>query len=392
MRVYLDHHATTPVDPQVLDAMLPFFRDRFGNAASKTHRWGWEADEAVERARHQVGALIGARGRDIVWTGGATESDNLAIQGVAEFYAARGDHVVTATTEHKAVLDCCRALERAGRIRVTYLPVDRHGLVSPDDVRTAITDRTILVTIMHANNEIGTVQPLGEIGRIARERGVLFHTDAAQSGAVLPIDVDAMNIDLLSLSAHKMYGPKGCGALFVRGRNPRVRLRPILHGGGHERGMRSGTLNVPGIVGLGAACELATRRRESDVAHIRALRDRLRDRLLEGIDDVRINGHPSERHPGNLNVSFRYVEGESLLMALADIAVSSGSACTTASLEPSHVLKAIGLRDGLAQSSVRFGIGRENSEVEIDYVADRVVREVARLRALSPEFRMRAPV
>ena len=392
MRVYLDHHATTPVDANVLEEMLPYFSDRFGNAASKTHRWGWEADEAVEQARERVAALIGARGRDIVWTSGATESNNLAIQGAAEYYAERGDHIITATTEHKAVLDCCRALERAGRIRVTYLPVDGHGRVDPQAVREAITERTILITVMHANNEIGTVQPIDEIGRIARERGVLFHTDAAQSGTSLLIDVEAINIDLLSLSAHKIYGPKGCGALFVRGRNPRARLRAILHGGGHERGMRSGTLNVPGIVGMGVACELAARRRDTDVARIRGLRDRLRDQMFERITDLRLNGHPTERHPGNLNISVRYVEGESLLMALADIAVSSGSACTTASLEPSHVLKAIGLRDGMAQSSVRFGVGRGNTAEEIDYVVDRLVEEVSRLRGLSPEFRMRASV
>lgn len=392
MRVYLDHHATTPVDAEVLAAMLPYFSERFGNPASKTHRWGWQADEAVELARTQVGALIGARGRDVVFTSGATESDNLAIQGAVEFYAERGDHVVTAATEHKAVLDCCRVLERSGRIRVTYLPVDRHGLVDPDDVRQAITERTVLVTVMHVNNEIGTVQPIAEIGAIARERGVLFHTDAAQSGACLPVDVDAMHVDLLSLSAHKMYGPKGCGALFVRGRSPRARLRAILHGGGHERGMRSGTLNVPGIVGMGAACALAASRRAADVGRIRQLRDRLRDRLFASISDLRLNGHPEDRHPGNLNVSVRYIEGESLLMALEDIAVSSGSACTTASLEPSHVLKAIGLRDGAAQSSIRFGIGRATTAAEIDFVVDRMAAEVARLRALSPEFRMRASV
>ncbi len=392
MRVYLDHHATTPVDPEVLAAMLPYFSQRFGNAASKTHNWGWEAHEAVERARDQVGTLIGARARDIVWTSGATESNNLAIQGAVAFYAERGDHVITAVTEHKAVLDCVRVLERAGRIRVTYLPVDSGGRVDPDAVRSAINDRTILISVMHANNEIGTVQPIAEIGAIARQRGVLFHTDAAQSGALLPIDVEAMNVDLLSLSAHKIYGPKGCGALFVRGRNPRARLRAMMHGGGHERGMRSGTLNVPGIVGMGVACEMAARRRESDVPAIGRLRDRLRDRLFERLTDLCLNGHPTDRLPGNLNISVRFVEGESLLMALGDVAVSSGSACTTASLEPSHVLKAIGLSDGLAQSSVRFGVGRDNTIEEIDYVVDRLCDEVPRLRAMSPEFRMRASI
>ena len=392
MRVYLDHHATTPVDPRVVEEMLPYFSEHFGNAASKTHPWGWEAAEAVEVARGRVAALIGGRGRDIVWTSGATESDNLAIQGVIEFYRERGDHIITATTEHKAVLDCCRALERAGRARVTYLPVDENGLVDPGQVGAAITDRTVLVSIMHVNNEIGTVQPIAEIGALARERGVLFHTDAVQSAGVLPIDVEAMNIDLLSLSAHKIYGPKGVGALYVRGQKPRARLRPILHGGGHERGMRSGTLNVPGIVGMGMACHLVPAQRDSDVLHAAGLRERLRTGLFEGLEELRLNGHPSKRHPGNLNVSFAFVDGESLLMSLDEVAVSSGSACTTSSLEPSHVLKALGLPDGLAQSSIRFGIGRGNTAAEIDYVVDRIGAEVPRLRALSPEFRMRAPV
>lgn len=392
MRVYLDHHATTPVDPRVVEEMLPYFSEHFGNAASKTHPWGWEAAEAVEVARGRVAALIGGRGRDIVWTSGATESDNLAIQGVIEFYRERGDHIITATTEHKAVLDCCRALERAGRARVTYLPVDENGLVDPGQVGAAITDRTVLVSIMHVNNEIGTVQPIAEIGALARERGVLFHTDAVQSAGVLPIDVEAMNIDLLSLSAHKIYGPKGVGALYVRGQKPRARLRPILHGGGHERGMRSGTLNVPGIVGMGMACHLVPAQRDSDVLHVAGLRERLRTGLFEGLEELRLNGHPSKRHPGNLNVSFAFVDGESLLMSLDEVAVSSGSACTTSSLEPSHVLKALGLPDGLAQSSIRFGIGRGNTAAEIDYVVDRIGAEVPRLRALSPEFRMRAPV
>ncbi len=392
MRVYLDHHATTPVDPRVLEEMLPYFSERFGNAASKTHPWGWEAAEAVEVARDRVATLIGGRCRDIVWTSGATESDNLAIQGVVEFYRDRGDHIITATTEHKAVLDCCKALERAGRARVTYLPVDEYGMVDPEAVDAAITDRTVLISIMHVNNEIGTIHPIAKIGAIARDRGVLFHTDAAQSAAVLPIDVEAMNVDLLSLSGHKIYGPKGVGALYVRGRKPRARLRPILHGGGHERGMRSGTLNVPGIVGMGMACHLVPAQRDRDVLHAAGLRERLQTGLFERLEELRLNGHPSERHPGNLNVSFAFVDGESLLMTLDEVAVSSGSACTTSSLEPSHVLKALGLPDGLAQSSIRFGIGRDNTEAEIDYVVDRIAAEVPRLRALSPEFRMRASV
>ncbi len=372
--------------------MVPYFGERFGNAASKTHAWGWEADEAVETARRQVGDLIGARPADIVWTSGATESDNLALQGVLGFYADRGRHVITATTEHKAVLDCCKALERAGLAEVTYLPVDATGSLDPQQVADAIRDDTVLISVMHVNNEIGTVHPIAEIGALARQREILFHTDAAQSAGVLPIDVEAMNVDLLSISGHKIYGPKGVGALYVRSRRPRARLRPILHGGGHERGMRSGTLNVPGIVGLGAACELVAAQREGDAEHAAALRDRLQNALFERIEELRLNGHPSLRHPGNLNLSFAFVEAESLLMALEGVALSSGSACTTASLEPSHVLKALGLADGLAQSSIRFGIGRGTTEEEIDYVVDRITSEVARLRAMSPEFRMRASV
>jgi len=389
-QVYLDHHATTPVDSRVLDVMLPYFRERFGNPASRNHRWGWEAEEGVEAARAQVAELIGAAPREIVFTSGATESNNLAICGVVDFYRERGDHIVTAPTEHKAVLDCCKMLERAGRARVTYVPVDRHGRVDPDDVGAALTDRTILVSIMHANNEIGTLQPLREIAALARARGVLFHTDATQGVGTVAVDVGEVGADLLSLSAHKIYGPKGCGALFVRSRQPRVRLKPLLHGGGHERGMRSGTLNVPGIVGMGAACALARSQCEADSRHLTELRERLWAALADGLEDIQLNGDPQARLAGNLNVSFRFVEGESLLMALEGIAVSSGSACTSASLEPSHVLKALGIPDGIAQSSIRFGIGRHNTADEIDYVAERVIAEVRRLRALSPEYRMRA--
>jgi cysteine desulfurase len=389
-QVYLDHHATTPVDSRVLDAMLPYFGERFGNPASRNHRWGWEAEEGVEAARGQVADLMGAAPREIVFTSGATESNNLALHGVIDFYRERGDHIVTAPTEHKAVLDCCKMLERSGRARVTYVPVDRHGRVDPDDVAAALTDRTILVSVMHANNEIGTLQPLREIAAVARSRGALFHTDATQGVGTLALDVEEIGIDLLSLSAHKIYGPKGCGALFVRSRNPRVRLMPLLHGGGHERGMRSGTLNVPGIVGMGAACALVRAQREADARHLTALRERLWAALSGELEDVQLNGHPQWRLAGNLNVSFRFVEGESLLMALDGIAVSSGSACTSASLEPSHVLKALGIPDGVAQSSIRFGIGRHNTADEIDYVAERVIAEVRRLRALSPEYRMRA--
>ena len=390
MQVYLDHHATTPVDDAVLEEMLPYFSRFYGNAASKTHAWGWDAHEAVENARVRVASLIGARPGDVIWTSGATESNNLAIQGALDFYRQRGDHIITVATEHKAVLDCCRAMERAGRATLSVLPVDEFGQVEVAAIRDAITDGTILISVMHANNEVGTLASIEEIGAVARERNILFHTDAAQSAAVLPIDVEAMNVDLLSLSAHKIYGPKGSGALFVRGRKPRARLRAIIHGGGHERGMRSGTLNVPGIVGMGAACEVAQRRRQADVEHLEILRDRLYEGLWAGLDELTLNGHPSIRHPGNLNVSFSYIEGESLLMALDNIAVSSGSACTTASLEPSHVLRAMGLPDSLAQGSLRFGVGRHNTAEEIDYVIDRVCAEVRRLRALSPEYRMRA--
>jgi cysteine desulfurase len=382
--IYMDNHATTPVDPRVLEAMLPYFCEKFGNAASRSHRFGWEADEAVERARAQVAALIGARPKDIVFTSGATEADNLAIKGVLEFHVERGDHIVTAASEHKAVLDSCRALERAGKASVTVLPVDARGRIDPADVARAITDRTVLVSIMHANNEIGTIQPLAEIGAITRERGVLFHTDATQAVGRIPVDVESMNINLLSMSAHKLHGPKGVGALYVRSRNPRVRLAPQMHGGGHERGLRSGTLDVPGIVGLGAACALAAAEMATEQPRILALRQKLHRGLAAEIDGIGLNGDFERRLPGNLNLCFEFVEAESLLMALPDIALSSGSACTSATLEPSHVLRAIGLDDEQAHSSVRFGLGRFNTEDEVDHVVGRVAEEVRRQRALSP--------
>ncbi|MCW5890680.1 MAG: IscS subfamily cysteine desulfurase [bacterium] len=400
--IYMDNHATTPVDPRVLAAMLPYFNDTFGNAASRSHGFGWEAEKAVDAAREQVARLINARSKDIVFTSGATESDNLALQGVIEFYKDRGNHIVTQVTEHKAILDTCRMLERKGLATVTYLPVDRYGMVDPDDVRKAITDKTVLVSIMFANNEIGTVQPLAEIGKITREKGVLFHSDAVQGMGKLPLDVEAMHIDILSLTAHKIYGPKGIGAIYVRSKGPRVRLTPIIHGGGHERGMRSGTLNVPGIVGLGTACEIARETMADESQRILGLRERLRDGLWSELDEVYLNGHPTHRLPGNLNVSFAFVEGESLLMGLngsgtpitvgsggpAPIAVSSGSACTSATLEPSYVLKAIGVGDDLAHTSIRFGLGRFNTVEEVDYVLERVVHEVRRLRDLSPLYEM----
>jgi cysteine desulfurase len=345
--IYMDHHATTPVDPRVLEAMLPYFGEKFGNAASRNHAFGWQAEEAVEQGRKQVADLIGASPKEIVFTSGATESDNLALKGVAQMYRDKGDHIVTVTTEHKAILDTGKRLEKEG-VRVTYLKVGRDGLVDLDDLRRAITDRTILVSVMAANNEIGVVQPLAEIGAIARERAVLFHTDAVQAAGKMPFDVDRLHVDLASLSAHKMYGPKGVGALYVRRRRSRVLVAPIIDGGGHERGMRSGTLNVPGIVGFGKAAEICRREMDQEIPRLRALRDRLLDGLRREIDEIAVNGSLEHRLPNNLNVSFAYVEGESLLMGINDVAVSSGSACTSASLEPSYVLKAIGASDAMA--------------------------------------------
>lgn len=385
-RVYFDNHATTPVDPRVLDAMLPYFSDKFGNAASRNHPFGWEAEEAVEKARRQIAAAINAKPKEIIFTSGATESDNLALAGVVEFYRDRGNHIVTVSTEHKAVLDTCKALQRAGRAEVTVVPVDRYGMVDPHDVRRAITERTILVSVMLANNEVGTIHPVEDVAKIAKEREILFHTDAAQALGKTAIDVEAMGIDLLSITAHKLYGPKGCGALYVRSRGPRVRLAPMIHGGGHERGMRSGTLNVPGAVGFGMACEVAAADLEADHGRIHALRDRLQRGLFDQLDDVYLNGHPSRRLAGNLNVSFAHVDGESLLLGLQEVAVSSGSACTSATLEPSYVLRALGVSDELAHSSIRFGIGRFNTEEEVDYVISRVVGEVRRLRRMSPSY------
>jgi len=385
--VYLDNHATTPVDPRVLEAMLPYFAEKFGNAASRNHSFGWDAEKAVANARRQVAALIGAADKEIVFTSGATESDNLAIKGVAEMYAERGNHIITCVTEHKAVLDACKKLEKRG-CTITWLPVGRDGLIDLAALRAAITDRTILVSIMAANNEIGVLQPIREIGAICRERGVLFHTDAVQAAGKVPLDVEADHLDLASVSAHKMYGPKGVGALYVRRRNPRVQLTAQMDGGGHERGMRSGTLNVPGIVGFGEACEIARRELAEEAVRLAALRDRLRAKLEAALDEVYVNGSLEHRLPGSLNMSFAYVEGESLLMGIGDVAVSSGSACTSATLEPSYVLKALGVGDDLAHTSIRFGIGRFNTEEEIDYVAERVVAVVRKLRDLSPLYEM----
>jgi cysteine desulfurase len=387
--IYMDNHATTPVDPRVLEAMLPYFTERFGNAASRSHAFGWESEAAADTGREQIARLIHASSpREIVFTSGATESDNLAIKGAAEAYRDKGNHIVTCVTEHKAVLDSCKSLEKRGH-QVTYVPVDRHGLIDIERVRDALTDKTVLISLMAANNEIGTLQPVKEIGRIAHEKGILFHTDATQAVGKIPVNVEQMGIDLLSLTAHKMYGPKGIGALYVRSSKPRVKLSAIIDGGGHERGMRSGTLNVPGIVGLGKACEIAQKEMATEAERLTRLRERLRARISEQLDEVYINGHPILRLPGNLNMSFAYVEGESLLMALKEIAVSTGSACTSASLEPSYVLRAIGVEEELAHTSIRFGLGRFNTEEEVDYTAQRVVEEVGRLRDLSPLYKLR---
>ena len=385
--IFMDNNSTTRIDPRVLEEMMPFLTEAFGNAASRSHVFGWRAEEAVDKARGQVAALIGASSKEIVFTSGATESNNLAIKGVAHQYASRGKHIITQTTEHKAVLDSCKALEREG-FTVTYLAVDKTGRVDVDKLREAITDETTLVSIMWANNEIGTIQPIREIGKLCHEKGVIFHCDAVQAAGKLPINVDEDCIDLMSISGHKVYGPKGVGALYVRRRRPRVRLLAEMDGGGHERGMRSGTLNVPGIVGLGAALELAGKEMEKDTKHSLMLRERLHAAVNARLKDTYLNGNPVHRLAGNLNISFAYVEGESLLMALKDIAVSSGSACTSASLEPSYVLHAIGVGDDLAHTSIRFGIGRFNTVEEIDYVAQLVCEKVEGLRALSPLWEM----
>jgi cysteine desulfurase len=385
--LYMDNHATTPLDPRVLEAMMPYFTGKFGNAASRNHSFGWEAEAAVDKAREQVAKLIGATAKEIIFTSGATESNNLAIKGIAEMYRERGNHIITQVTEHKAVLDTCKRLEKSG-YRVTYLPVKADGLIDIEDLKRAIDDKTILVTIMIANNEIGVVQPVAEIGKICHEKGVLFHSDAVQAVGKIPVNVNTMQIDALSLSAHKIYGPKGVGALYVRRRNPRVQISEQINGGGHERGMRSGTLNVPGIVGLGKACEIAGEEMKSETERLLKLRNKLQHKLESSLDFVHVNGSMEHRLPGNLNMSFVYVEGESLLMGINDIAVSSGSACTSATLEPSYVLKALGLGDDVAHSSIRFGLGRFNTEPEVDYVADKLIDVVQKLRELSPLYEM----
>jgi len=391
--IYMDDHSTTRCDPRVVEAMLPFFTEEFGNAASRSHAYGWRAEEAVEGARAEVAKLLSARSnKEIVFTSGATESDNLAIKGAARLAREerKGDHVVTCKTEHKAVIDTCRRLEREG-FRVTWLDVDGEGRIDLDALRAAIDDRTVLVSLMLANNEVGTVHPIADVGAITRERGVLFHCDAVQGAGRMAFDVEAMHVDLASVSAHKIYGPKGVGALYVRRRDPRVRLVAEMDGGGHERGMRSGTLNVPAVVGFGVAAQIMREEGPGEAERVRALRNRLRERLFAELEELKLNGADDPwRHPGNLNVSFAYVEGEALMMALKDVvAVSSGSACTSASLEPSYVLRAMGVSEDMAHASLRFGLGRFTTEAEVDRVADQVVRKVKRLREMSPLWQMR---
>ena len=389
--LYMDNHATTQMDPRVLEAMLPYFSGKFGNAASRNHAFGWEAEQAVETAREQIAKLIGATAKEIIFTSGATESNNLALKGIAEMYRERGNHIITQATEHKAVLDTCKRLEKSG-FRVTYLQVMADGLIDLEDLQRAIVtegpDKTILISIMYANNEIGVVQPMAEIGKLCKQHGILFHTDGVQAVGKIPVDVQKDGIDVLSLTAHKIYGPKGVGALYVRRRNPRVQIQAQIDGGGHERGMRSGTLNVPGIVGLGKACEIAGQEMATESERLQGLRDYMKAKFENALDYVHVNGNMDHHLPGNLNMSFVYVEGESLLMGINDIAVSSGSACTSATLEPSYVLKALGLGDDVAHSSIRFGLGRFNTKAEVDYVSDKVIDVVLKLRELSPLYEM----
>lgn len=386
--VYMDYLATTPVDPRVMEAMVPFFTSTYGNAASRNHQFGWEAEEAVESARKSIADAIGAKPSEIIFTSGATESNNLSLAGLWEMYKEKGNHIVTLVTEHKCVLDTAEYLQREKGVDVTFLSVKEDGLVDLDELKAALREDTLLVSVMFANNEIGVLQPIAEIGKLCKERGIFFHTDAAQALGKVPIDVEELGVDLLSMSGHKVYGPKGIGALYVRKRKPRVKLKPIIHGGGHERGMRSGTLNVPAIVGFGKAVEIAIAEMEAETKRASILRDRLEQALLKELDYTQVNGSVENRLPGLSNISFAYVEGEGLMMAIPDIAVSSGSACTSASLEPSYVLKALGLSDELAHSSIRFGIGRFTTEEEVDYVVQSMVKGVRKLRELSPLYEM----
>ncbi len=381
--IYMDHNATTPLDSKVLDAMMPYLTEHYGNASSSTHQYGRAAAQGVEEAREKVADLIGAKPREIIFTSGATESDNLAIKGIAHAGREKGDHIITSSIEHKAVLNSCKRLESEG-FKVTYLPVDSHGLVDPGDVEKAITDKTILVSIMAANSEVGTIEPVREIGSVARDKGVAFHTDATQAVGKIPVDVEGMSIDLLAMSGHKMYGPKGIGALYVR---RGVKIAPLIDGGGQERKLRSGTLNVPGIVGLGEACSIAGGVMEEEAARLTALRDSLAKGITKGVKRSYVNGHPTKRLPGNLNVSFEYVEGESLILSLRDFAVSSGSACTSDSLESSYVLMAMGVPESVAHCSLRFGLGRGNTQEHVDKLIRDIEKSVERLRAMSPLYK-----
>ncbi|MDT7042168.1 IscS subfamily cysteine desulfurase [Candidatus Nitronereus thalassa] len=385
--IYMDNNSTTRCDPRVVEAMVPFFTEKYGNAASRNHSFGWDAEEGVDHARKQIAKVINSDSKEIVFTSGATESNNLALKGVAEMYKEKGDHIITSSTEHRAVIDTAKALEKKG-FKVTYLPVDKAGMINPEDVRNAITDKTILISIMFANNEIGTIHPVKEIGKIAKEKGVLFHCDATQAVGKIPVDVQETGIDLMSFTGHKIYGPKGIGALYVRRKAPRVRIVPLIDGGGHERGMRSGTLPVPLIVGFGRAIELCSQEMEEETIRIKALRDRLQDGIMSAMEEVYLNGHPTERLPGNLNISFAYVEGEALLMGVKEIALSSGSACTSATLEPSYVLRALGVGSDLAHSSIRFGLGRFTTAEEVEYTIDRMLKAVNHLREMSPLYEM----
>jgi len=386
--IYLDNNATSPLDPRVLEAMMPFLTEKFGNAASRSHQYGWDAEEAVQNARVQVAELLGASPKEIIFTSGATESDNLAVKGAVEMLADKGRHVITCSTEHKAIIDTCKYLESKGVADVTFLQPDKFGRVSAKQVEEAIRDDTILITLMAANNEIGTLHPIAEIGKLAHEKGIWFHSDATQAVGKVPFDVNDMQVDMVSLSAHKIYGPKCVGALYVRRRNPRVRLTPVIHGGGHERGMRSGTLNVPGIVGLGEACRLCHHEFEAEAERSLTLRKRLEQKITAELDHVELNGDPELRLPGTVNLSFAYVEGESLIMGVPEVAVSSGSACTSASLEPSYVLRALGVGDELAHSSIRFSIGRFTTEQDVDEAAETIIKTVKRLREMSPLYEM----
>jgi cysteine desulfurase len=386
--IYMDHQTTTPLDRDVLEAMMLYLTDQFGDPSSRSHAWGWAAEEAVDRAREQVATLIGALPEEIFFTSGATESDNLAIKGIARAYKAQGQHIITQQTEHRAILDSCRTLEQEG-FMITSLPVDRHGLVDPEAVRQAITDQTILVSIMHANNEVGTIQPLAAIGEVVKERGILFHSDAVQTVGKIACHVDDLQVDLLSISAHKMYGPKGVGALYVRKTRPRrIKLTPLFDGGGHERGLRSGTLNVPGIVGLGKACEVCDRVWREEGERLGRLREHFIAGVMQRLDYTYLNGHPTQRLPSNINLSFAGIDGEALIMGMTEVACSSGSACTSTTLEPSYVLKAMGLADALVHASIRFGLGRWTTQDEVDYTVQAVVSRVKRLREMSPQYEM----